>query len=225
MWPPWRKKRQGDLVHREVTHRKTQLAKSTTIQATWQSNTGDQPAVSLNQPLLSRSATGVRPQLEPGNLRPLRGQQRTASKHKKEPTQPGPDTQGFKRFFENNQQLSFVLIPGFFFLIIIFLTDWKHCSYWCDGWRTALKLWLCRHWGSARVSNLVEPTAGCSRIKNMWPACSTVLQGWHLLHSCAAPRQYGFTTWRKCPRGGKAEEILFLLSPTLDWAGSSTRLG
>lgn len=35
-----------------------------------------------------------------------------------------------------------------------------------------LKLLLRRHWGSARVSNLVEFTAGCSMIKNMWPVCS-----------------------------------------------------
>lgn len=108
---------------------------------------------------------------------------------------------------------------------INFFTDLKFCSYWCDGWRTTSKLWLCRHRGSLCLSDLVEPTAGCSMIKSMWPVCSNVLQGWHLLHSCGAPRQYGFTTWLKSPRRGKAEEILFLLSPTLDWAGSSTRLG
>lgn len=104
--------------------------------------------------------------------------------------------------------------------------EWFIYFYWFETpFLVVWRLKNCRHWGSIHVNNLVEPTAGWSMIKNRWPACSNVLQGWHLLHSCEAPRQYGFTTWRKCPRRGKAEEILFLLSPTLDWAGSSTRLG
>lgn len=94
------KKQKGDFVHREVKHQKAQVTSSTTTQATCGSNARNQLAASLNQQLMTRSAAGVRPQLEPGNFRPLQEEQRTVYKHKKEPAQPGPDTE--KKCIQHN---------------------------------------------------------------------------------------------------------------------------